>query len=222
MKTIKEVGFLNHFDLKSRSDLHLARKIWHIVGVSIIASLYLVLPRNVALVILGVVTAIAILIDVMRQKNPALNELFVHVFGIIMRKSEINKLAGTTFLLSGVSIVIIFFNQQVAGLALFFLAFADPIASFCGILWGKDKILGNKSLQGFLAAFAVCTVACFIYLYLTHFLVERMVVVSLVAGLAGAFAELIPIGKLDDNLTFPILSAIALQIIFTLFGGFAI
>jgi dolichol kinase len=43
----------------------------------------------------------------------------------------------------------------------------------------------------------------------------------LLAGLVGAFAELIPIGKLDDNLTLPLMSAVGLSILFYFFGFFA-
>ena len=49
---------------------------------------------------------------------------------------------------------------------------------------------------------------------------ERLFLVSMVSGLIGAFSELIPIGKLDDNFSFPILTAILLYGTFILFGGF--
>lgn len=209
-------------ELKKRSDLHLARKVWHMTGVSLMAVAYFYLPKSISLTVLSIASILFIVVDILRHKYPALNEFTVHAFSLIMRESEVNRLAGTTYLLMGVSIVVILFPPQVVGLTLLFLAFADPIASFFGIKFGKDKILGNKSLQGFLAAFVVCTILCVGYLYYTNFLTDRILVVSLLAGLAGALAELIPIGKMDDNLTLPVLSAISLLGIFTIFGGFAI
>ena len=43
--------------------------------------------------------------------------------------------------------------------------------------------------------------------------------VALLAGLIGAFSELVPIGKLDDNFVFPVLSATLLTGLLKLFGG---
>ena len=138
----------------------------------------------------------------------------------IMRSTEISKLAGTTYLLTGVLLIVILFNHGVVSLSLLFLAFADPIASFIGIKYGKDKIFGHKSVQGFVAAFVVCVVLT--ALFLTYNAVpEHVLVISLLSGLVGALAELIPIGKLDDNFSMPVLSSLGLTILFYFFGFFS-
>ncbi len=139
----------------------------------------------------------------------------------IMRQSEVKKLAGTTFLLTGVLIVDLLFPRSVVALTLLFLAFADPIASYFGILYGKDKIFGHKSIQVLWLLFFVCTFLTYFYLVHHNYLMDRLIVVSLFAGLVGAFAELVPIGKLDDNFTLPLMSAIGLTILFYFFGFFA-
>lgn len=51
-------------------------------------------------------------------------------------------------------------------------------------------------------------------------MIDRILIVSILSGLIGAFAELIPIFKLDDNFTFPVVSSIGLWLLFYLFGGF--
>jgi dolichol kinase len=103
-------------------------------------------------------------------------------------------------------------------ITLLFLAFADPIASFIGIKFGKDKIFGHKSLQGFMAAYVVCFASSLAYLLIHGFPPDRSLVFSLLSGLVGALAELVPVGKLDDNLTLPVLSAIGLFCLYYLFG----
>lgn len=207
-------------DLKKRSDIHYARKIWHILGVFSMFLAYVYLPSTVSLVILAASWCIFVPFDFLRQRNAAVNDWAVHAFKPIMRQSEVKKLAGTTFLLTGVLIVHVFFSAPVVALTLLFLAFADPIASYFGILYGKDKIFGHKSIQGFMAAFFVCTLVTFFYLSYHNLLIDRLVLVSLFAGLVGAFAELIPIGKLDDNLTLPVMSAVGLTVLFYFFGFF--
>ncbi|MFM6928958.1 MAG: diacylglycerol/polyprenol kinase family protein [Bdellovibrio sp.] len=214
-------GLLQLVDLKKRSDIHYARKVWHMSGVFFMFLLYVYLPPAVSMGILVTAWVLFVPFDFARQKYPVLNDFAVHAFKPIMRQSEVKKLAGTTFLLSGVLAVNILFPRPVAALTLLFLAFADPIASYFGILYGKDKIFGHKSIQGFMAAFFVCAALTLAFLLYHNYLTDRVIVVSLLAGLVGAFAELIPIGKLDDNLTLPLMSAVGLSILFYFFGFFA-
>lgn len=214
-------GITQPVDLKKRSDIHYARKIWHMSGVFTMFLAYVYLPPALSMTILVASWCLFVPFDFLRQRNPALNDWAVHAFKPIMRQSEVKRLAGTTFLLSGVLLVDILFPRPVVALTLLFLAFADPIASYFGILYGKDKIFGHKSIQGFMAAFFVCAIVTFFFLLYHNYLMDRLIVVSLFAGLVGAFAELIPVGKLDDNLTLPVMSAIGLTILFYFFGFFA-
>ncbi len=215
-------GLTQAVGLKKRSDIHYARKIWHMSAVFTMFLAYVYLPPVVSMTILVVSWFIFVPFDFVRQKNEALNDWVVHAFKPIMRQSEVKKLAGTTFLLSGVLFIDLFFPRPVVALTLLFLAFADPIASYFGILYGKDKIFGHKSIQGFMAAFFVCAALTFLFLLYHNYMADRLIVISLLAGLVGAFAELIPIAKLDDNLTLPVMSAFGLSILFYFFGFFAV
>lgn len=212
---------LNNLELKKRSDIHLARKIWHMAGVFGMFLAYVLLPEVIAYSILALSISLFLPVDFLRQKYPALNEWVVHAFKPILRTHEIHKIAGTTYLLSGVSVVVALFPRPVVALTLLFLAFADPIASYVGIKYGKDKIFGHKSIQGSIAAFVVCALATGVYLTYYNIMLDRVIVISLLAGLIGALAELIPIGKMDDNFTLPVLSGLGLYILFSLFGLFA-
>ena len=156
---------LYNMDLKKRSDIHYARKIWHVLGVFIMFLAYSYLPYVVSMSILIAAWVSFVSIDILRQTRPALNEWALHAFKPIMRESEVNKLAGTTFLLSGVLVVALIFPRPIVALTLLFLAFADPTASFIGIKYGKVKIFGHKSIQGFMAAFVVCLLSCFFFLF---------------------------------------------------------
>lgn len=212
---------LNSFagDLKKRSDVHIARKIWHMTGVSIFFIGWSLLPYwiSMSLLILGWFAFVPP--DLIRLYNPNLNRILTRWFRPIMRKNELDRPAGTTYLLTGVIFIGFLFPPEIVGLSLLFLAFADPIASYVGIRYGKDKIFGHKSVQGFLAAFAVCFIATFTYLYLKN-ISDYILIVSLIAGLIGALAELVPIAKIDDNFTMPVLSSVGLYFIFTFFNIF--
>ncbi len=209
---------IDTMDFKKRSDIHYARKLWHILGVLGMFMFYVYVPYIFSVITLSVAWVLFVTVDVLRQTRPALNDWALHAFKPIMRQNEINKLAGTTYLLTGAMFVVCIFPREIAALTLLFLAFADPIASFIGIKYGKDKIFGHKSIQGFIAAFTVCTILCFVFLATQDFMLDRIIVASLFAGLIGAFAELVPIAKLDDNLTLPVISSIGLYILFYFFG----
>jgi dolichol kinase len=143
------------------------------------------------------------------------------MFRWIIRENEVHRLAGTTYLLAGTALIVLFFPKPVVVLTLLFLALADPLASYVGIKYGTDKVFGSKSLQGSMAAFFVCSVTTALFLTSKEILLPDMVVVSLICGLIGAIAELVPVFKLDDNFTLPVISASGIWIVFYLFGAFA-
>ncbi len=205
-------------NFKKRSDIHWARKIWHISGVVLIFLLFQILPTNFSkfLVVLGAILFVSM--DILRKNNKNVNTFFIYYFKPIMRQNEINHLAGTTYLFLGVMILVLFFNPLVVSLSLLFLAFADPFASYFGIRFGRDKIYGDKTIQGFFAAFLICAGLTILYLIYHDLLLDRVILVAVLAGIIGALAELVPIAKLDDNLTIPIVSGLGLSGLFYLFG----
>lgn len=206
--------------LKGPNDIHIARKLWHFIGVMIIAISFSQLHRIDSLQMIILFTFILILGDLVRLQSPKLNNLALSIFHPFMREHERNSLTGTTHLLIGVSVIIVFFPSKIAFLSLLFLAIADPLASYVGILYGTDKIWRTKSVQGSFTAFISCTVISALYFYSQNMMSQRLLIVSLIAGLIGAASELITIGKLDDNLTFPILSSCFLWVLYFIFGGF--
>ena len=210
----------NNSRLQNRSDVHLARKAWHFIGVLMIAALYNSLSRPMVLQLFSFTAAVSIFIDLYRQRSPGFNKFVISIMRYIMRESEKESIAGTTYLFLGVLLIVAVFPTSVVTLSLFFLAVADPIASYFGIRYGKDKLVGNKTLQGSMAAFFVCTLVAAGYFLSQNMMTERILVVSLLSGLIGAIAEALPVGNLDDNFVLPVVSACLLSLVYFLFGGF--
>ncbi|HEX4924252.1 MAG TPA: phosphatidate cytidylyltransferase [Bdellovibrionales bacterium] len=206
--------------LKLRNDLHIARRVWHVCGVLLIVAIFNLVPRPVSLGLLVAAIGIFIPLDLLRTRKPALNRIALNWFDAVMRNSEVHQLSGLSYLLFGTFIIVYLFPAKIVTLALLMLAVGDPTSSVVGILYGKDKIFGNKSLQGALGGFAVCSLVALIYYLSTGLMMDRILLATLLTGVIGMLAEVIPIGRLDDNLTFPVIASTLLWLLFYLFGGF--
>lgn len=205
--------------LKAQIDIHIERKLTHLFGVlAMVAAHHFCPPWLTWTILLGLGIPLLFL-DFARQKNEKLRLLTAKIFGGIMRRRELNGLAGTTYLLIGTIIIFAIFPHNVVALSLLFLAFGDPTASFVGLKFGRHKILGKKTLEGALAAFAICALVSFLFLTYKGLMTSHLMVVSILAGFIGSLSELIPVGKLDDNFTQPVANAIFLYFLFQLFGG---
>ncbi len=205
--------------LRDRNQIHLSRRVWHFCGVISIAILYWFVPPDKSPWVAVIFSIFMITFDWARLRNPRLNRLFTWMFKHVMREDERHKFAASTAMMAGVSIVICIFPRNVVLLTLLFLALADPVASYFGIKFGKDKLIGNKSLQGSMAAFAACFLLSLGFFSYMDLMSERQFIACLLAGLIGAVSELVPIWKLDDNFVFPVLSAIGLTGLYHVFGG---
>ncbi len=105
------------------------------------------------------------------------------------------------YLASAVSLFL--FSQQVAVLSITVLALGDSFSTAVGI-FGKKKIFYNRkktwegTIAGFIASFAGC------------FFINPAL--ALPAAFVGMLVESLPL-KIDDNLTIPILTGLALSVI---------
>lgn len=204
--------------LLSEKDFHIARKLWHILGVGMIIWLYLSLPFEKALALGCFVTTGVLLFDSLRLYWPNFNSWLQRVFFLIMREGEKKKLTGMSFMTLGALLISILFPKEIVVLSLLFLGIGDPVASSIGIRFGKNKI-GSKSLEGTLAAFITCTLISLIYLPIYGNFGHRIWLAVPLAGLWGALSELVQVKYLDDNFTLPLFSSFGLWGLFYVLGG---
>lgn len=209
-------------ELRRKSDLHISRKIWHLTATGLlIVAFNFFKPQTFWILILLAIAAI-IPLDYFRRRNPELNRFVLKIAGPLMRQHEFKRLSGVSWLLTGFALIMFLYKREIVNVAMLFLAFGDPIASYFGIRFGKDKLVGNKTLQGTMAGFVVCTLVALVYYYYNNIMLDRVLIVAPLSGLIGALAELVPVGKMDDNFTFPVISATCLFFLFELFGGIAL
>lgn len=199
--------------LHSRTDLHLARKIWHAGMGSLIAAIYQFsgMSAATAIILLASFLGFDLFIEMVRLRMPAFNERIMRSWGFLMRSSEINRISGVSYYIGATMLAVAIFPKTVAILAILYLAWGDPVASLMGILYGKKgpMLLPNRSLIGTAAGVLTCGV-------ITAFAVTSLslswpsaIALVVIGALSGGLAELIPF-DMDDNFVIPVVSGFML------------
>ena len=131
------------------------RKLIHLCSLSI-PVVYYFIPRSVALVILGIMTAIALFFDLGRYLSSTIGKIFYRFFGFMLRQHELDhkkrNLNGATYVLLSAFICVLIFPKIIVVTAFAILIICDTTAALIGRRFGKHKFL-FKSLEGTLAFF---------------------------------------------------------------------
>lgn len=193
--------------LRHRSDLHLQRKLFHVMGGVIYLVPYLALgwSKEFMAAIIGTALAAVMGVEYARARWEWVNSLAVRYMGPVMRDTEVNTLTGIPFYQASCLFAFLIFPHHITVLSILYLALGDPSSSFFGVLYGRNKIFPNKSLQGTMGGFLVCALATFAYLHTQNFPGGKVLLLSLLGGFAGAVAELLPL-NIDDNFAIPVVS----------------
>jgi dolichol kinase len=161
------------------------------------------------------VTAAVWIADLFRVYVPDGNEYFpFSLLKNVMREKEKAQLSGTCFFTLGCTCAIAFFPPAIATTSILWLVIGDMSAALIGVSFGGDVCVvkmgreGKKSAEGSVAMLIACLmIGMFIYgdVYLSEYAVLLGAVVATVTELYEPFG-------LNDNLTIPLISSLALQL----------
>jgi len=206
--------------LHVRTDLHLTRKVFHLVTGMAIAFSYLAgVPTLTLLIVLSSILGFVFMLETARLRIPAFNEKMIKFFSPIIRTHECDQpTAIPPYLLSSI-IAVLIFPKPVAVLSILYLACGDPLASVFGILYGKHSVrfANGKSLIGTLAGIVTCSVITFLYLKMMSITMPALLAVTLIGGIAGGTAEMAPV-DVDDNFSIPVIAGFVLWLAFIIFA----
>lgn len=181
------------------------RKFLHLSSL-VFPLLYLISNKSLVLALLFPLFSLLLVVEVLRFKFPPVSEKFFQVFSLIVKKHEKKTFLGITYFLWGTLFTVLFFEKEIAILALLFLVFGDVVSFY----FRKIRLL---------AVFATCFVIGLVGLILLG--MNLILPVVLIGALVATIVEALPlkIGKfyLDDNLTIPIFSAGAMTLAKLLF-----
>lgn len=181
----------------------LVRKLIHLFSLSI-PIIYYFISTESAVIILGILTFIALILDLARHFSPDIGKIFYKIFGFILRKHEIDtkqkNLNGATYVLISALIGVLIFPKLIFISAFTILIISDTMAALIGRKFGKRKFL-SKSFEGTLAFFVS---ACIVVLFtpkISNFPEEYLI--GFVGAMIGAIVENISFRLIDDNLSIP-------------------
>lgn len=195
---------------------HVGRKFFHLFGGLGLLSLYWLLGRRDALLGYGLIVLMVLAFEVTRLKIRAFQKFIQAWFGSFIRENEGNKPTGMIPYVLGVGLTLFLYPVGIASAAIVFLACGDVMATTIGERFGTTKIAGGKSLEGTLAFFAAA-IASGVLLSLTA--VPLPFSLMLAGAAVAAAVEALPL-PLNDNLTIPVISGGAMELIARM-AGFA-
>jgi len=193
-----------------RTVREMERKTFHLAGLLLPINYHLLLTfvkgfnQYHGILMISVMAWGWFVVDLLRVYVPVINRNFP--LQSIAREGELHHLSGVSYFMLGNWIAVCFFPPRIAICSLLFMILGDMSAALFGISFGRIKI-GRKSLEGTTAMFLVCFFIGFNVFYDIHM---REYPVFLGAVMAAVVELYEPFG-VNDNLTIPFFSCLALQ-----------
>jgi dolichol kinase len=191
----------------------LLRKSVHLGSVVIpIAAVFV--EKNVLVPVLLAVAVILVVVDVLKVRHRPFKRLFLAVFGRMLRDREVEGgMTASTIVVASAALTLFLFRTEIAVTALVFLSLGDSFAALVGRHFGTIRLVGERTLEGSLAALNACLFASVLMVSLNPVLGWQLTPVALLAGsVAATLAELVDI-PLDDNLRIPVIAGTVMELI---------
>lgn len=165
----------------------------------------------VAVLGVAIPAAVAITIDLSRFHRWKLWDLVSSFLNPIIRDHEVKGgFTGASYILTTSTIVIVLFPKAIAVAAITFIIIGDIAAALVGRTWGRHRLIGRKTIEG--------SSACLVSLILVSFLIPGLPTIVGITGAAIATITEALSGRIDDNLTVPIISGAMMLLIMSAMG----
>jgi dolichol kinase len=211
----------------------IARKLLHLFALTMPAGIYympkLGLAWYIPTIILGIVLGGSVIIEKLRQVNPAVQTLFYKFAGAMLRKEEKHSTTGSTWVIGAAFVCSIVFRKDpwIALVVLTLFILGDAVAALVGMSIGSIKI-GKKSLEGSAACFTLCMLFFYAVFPFIPGVFDPLggrapIMVAVVTSLTITVFELIPLRIapkliINDNLAVPIIAGLVLRAMTALAG----
>jgi dolichol kinase len=194
----------------------LIRKLIHLTSL-LIPVIYYFITRSTAATLLGVLAAIALIVDISRHFSPEIGKIFYKIFGFLLRRHEFDEvkknLNGATYVLISAIIGVLIFPKIIFITAFSMLIIGDTMAALIGRKFGKHKFL-FKSFEG---TFAFFISSCIVVLFtpkVGYFTDEF--IIGFAVAFVGAITENISFKYIDDNFSIPLAVGFTMWILYAI------
>lgn len=203
----------------SRKDLQVGRRLIHMANGCAIATAYALLFTHRQVVhVFGTIACVVYILDRVRIHYPELLDRVPWVNRVFFRAEEQVKESAMIPYAIAILLTILTFPQEIALIAIYTLAIADPVSAMVGITWGRRHIVAEKSVEGSLGFLLVTfLVTVGVLRVFTLASPEQMVGAGLLLGMTATAWEMLPI-RIDDNLTIPLVVGFVGWIVCALLG----
>lgn len=198
-------------ELVSRTEgLQPWRRVFHAGNGTLMVALWYfgILTRGQLLVVLVFALVGALAIDFFRFRVPVFQRVFFRSLSALVSPREAGGVASSTWYLVGVIIAVLAFSPAVAQASILVLALGDPAASYVGRRWGTLRI-GDGSVEGTTVFFLVALAVLWAFFSPAY---------AALGAVLATVVERIP-WRLDDNLTLPVGTGLALALLSRVLGG---
>jgi glycerol-3-phosphate acyltransferase PlsY len=151
-------------------------------------------------------------VDLLRLRVNRVKDVFVVLFGSMLRRREFKSLTGGSHLLIASVIVVFIYQPRVFVPAISFLAVGDTAAAIVGLAIGRLKFWG-KTVEGTLAGLVCCVAVAWLCSRLSYWPADSRnlpFLVGLVGAVTASAVEALP-SEVNDNMAVPIVSGLVMQ-----------
>ncbi|MBE0434155.1 hypothetical protein IBX73_11935 [candidate division WOR-3 bacterium] len=150
-----------------------------------------------------------VVVDFLRLHVNTIKEAFILFFGSFLRRHEIRRLSGASYLLLGCLITSLLYGKPVVVAACSFVIVGDTFAAIFGQNIRSTKIFQNRTVAGSIGFLAASLASAFILYSITG----ELPLSHLLAGaITATIFEALPL-PLDDNFSVPIVTGFVMSLL---------
>jgi|UniRef100_A0A7V3PTP5 glycerol-3-phosphate acyltransferase PlsY len=160
-------------------------------------------------------TTIFLVVDLLRLRLNPFKDIFIILFGSLLRRKEFSSLTGGSYLMVAALVCMIIFgsNKGVFIAAISYLAVGDTLAAIVGLSVGKIRIF-RKTLEGTIAGLLACIALAYLISILPN--IDMPFLIGIIGAIAAAVVEALPF-EINDNVAIPMFSGAIMMITLQLF-----
>ncbi len=202
-----------HLEETIRKSIHLGSSIIPI-AVIIVYRLYPTDGRLYLSGTLAVITIILMLFDLLKARYKPFKSFIMRFFGKVLRENELEGgMTASTIVVASAAFTIFIFREEIAVVVLLYLSLGDSAAALVGKHFGRIKLVGNRTLEGSLAALNTCLIVSLFALWVSPDFGWYLTPATLLVGsLVATMSELLYL-PLDDNFRIPVFAGLAMELI---------